>query len=190
MGEERRFAKDFCGITDARDHSGTHRSPRLGQHIMQGTPRRTRGFKKLGEQAIGKSRGGWNTKLHVVSADDKVIVEMRLSSGSCHDAPEGRISIAAIGEAFEDIPLLMDRAYEGDETRALAATNGHEPIVPPKKNRKDPWEYDKEKYKRRNVVERLFRRLKEFRKVCTRYDKTDIMFLAIIQFAFIAICLQ
>ena len=51
-------------------------------------------------------------------------------------------------------------------------------------------EYDKEKYKQRNVVERLFRRLKEFRKVCTRYDKTDIMFLAIIQFAFIAIWLQ
>jgi len=115
---------------------------------------------------------------------------MHLSSGSRHDAPEGRISIAAIGEAFEGIPFLMDRAYEGDETRALAASNGHTPIVPPKSNRKDSWEYDKEKYKRRNVVERLFRRLKEFRKVCTRYDKTDIMFLAIIQFAFIAIWLQ
>lgn len=157
---------------------------------MQGTPRWTRGFKKLGEQAIGKTRGGWNTKLHVVSADDKVFVEMHLSSGSCHDAPEGRISIATIGETFEGIPLLMDRAYEGDDTRALAATYGHEPVVPPKSNRKDPWEYDKEVYKRRNVVERLFRRLKEFRKVCTRYDKTDVMFLAIIQFSFIAIWLQ
>jgi len=126
----------------------------------------------------------------VVSADDKVIVEMHLSSGSRHDASEGRISIVAIGEAFEGITLLMDRAYEGDETRALAASNGHEPIVPPKSNSKDPWEYDKEKYKRRNMVERLFLRLKEFRKVCTRYDKTDMMFLAIIQFAFITIWLQ
>ena len=86
--------------------------------------------------------------------------------------------------------MLMDRAYEGDETRALAIVNGHDPIVPPKKNRKKPWEYDKEKYKRRNVVERLFRRLKEFRKVYTRYDKTDIMFLAFIQFAFVAIWLN
>jgi transposase len=84
----------------------------------------------------------------------------------------------------------MDRAYESDETRALAAANGHEPVVPPKKNRKTPWGYDEEKYKRRNVVERLFRRLKEFRKVCTRYDKTDVMFLAFIQFAFIAIWLD
>lgn len=115
---------------------------------------------------------------------------MHLSGGSCHDAPEGRLSIAAMGEAFDGIPLLMDRAYEGDETRALAAAYGHEPVVPPKKNRRDPWKYDKEKYKRRNVVERLFRRLKEFRKVCTRYDKTDVMFLAIIQFSFIVIWLQ
>ena len=115
---------------------------------------------------------------------------MHLSSGSQHDAPEGRISIATIGDAFTGVPLLMDRAYEGDETRALATANGHEPVVPPKKNRKDPWEYDKEQYKRRNVVERLFRRLKAFRKVCTRYDKTDTMFLAFIQFAFIAIWLK
>ena len=115
---------------------------------------------------------------------------MHLSSGSSHDAPEGRISIETIGETFAGVPLLMDRAYEGDETRALAASLGHEPIVPPKKNRKDPWVYDKEKYKRRNVVERLFRRLKEFRRVCTRYDKTDTIFLAFIQFAFISIWVQ
>ena len=70
---------------------------------MQGTPRRTRGFKKLGEHAIGKSRDGWNTKLHVVSADDKVIVEMHLSGGDKHDAPEGRISIATVGKYFEGI---------------------------------------------------------------------------------------
>jgi transposase len=81
--------------------------------------------------------------------------------------------------------MLMDRAYEGDETRGLARSKGHEPIVPPKKNRGDPWEYDREKYKRRNVVERRFRRLKEFRKVRARYDKLDFMFLAFAQFAFV-----
>ena len=115
---------------------------------------------------------------------------MHLSGGDCHDAPQGRISIAAIGEAFAGVPLLMDRAYEGDETRALASSNGYVPVVPPKMSRKNPWAYDKELYKRRNVVERLFRRLKEFRRICTRYDKTDVMFFAFIQFAFIAIWLQ
>ncbi len=84
----------------------------------------------------------------------------------------------------------MDRAYEGDKTRKLAKLYGHDPVVPPKKNRIDPWEYDKELYKKRNMVERLFRWLKEFRKVCTRYDKTDMMYLAFIQFACILVWIK
>ena len=126
----------------------------------------------------------------MVSADDQVLVEMRLSGGERHDAPEGRKSIETIGKNYEGVPLLMDKAYEGDETRGLARANGHEPIVPPKSNRTDPWEYDKEKYKKRNVVERLFRRIKGFRRVCTRYDKTDVMFMAFVQFAFTVIWLN
>ncbi len=149
-----------------------------------------RALKKLGKQAVGKSKGGWNTKLHMVSADDKVVVEMHLSGGNRNDGPEGRVSLTSIGKRFEGAPVLMDRAHEGDESRALATTLGHEPIVPPKKNRKEPWEYDKTLYRRRNVVERLFRRLKAFRKICTRYDKTDVMFLAFIQLAFVAIWLK
>ena len=74
----------------------------------------------------------------------------------------------------------MDRAYEGNETRQLALAFGHKPVVPPKKNRIDPWDYDQELYKQRNVIERLFRWLKAFRRVFTRYDKTDAMFLAFI----------
>jgi transposase len=112
---------------------------------------------------------------------------MHLSGGDCHDGPEGRVSIAIVGAKFAGVPMLMDKAYEGDATRSLATKYGHEPIVPPKTNRVSPWDYDKEIYKRRNVVERLFRRLKEFRRVCTRYGKTDIMFLAYIQCAFMMI---
>ena len=55
----------------------------------------------------------------MVSANDKVIVEMHLSGGNCHDAPQGRISIENIGDSYSGIPYLMDRAYEGDKTRAL-----------------------------------------------------------------------
>ena len=140
-------------------------------------------FKKHGKQCIGKSKGGWNTKLHVVSADDTTIIEMHLSGGNRHDAPEGRSSIEKIGNDYKGIPYLMDKAYEGDKTRDLAFYYGHEPVVPPKKNRLDPWEYDSELYKRRNIIERLFRWLKEFRKVFTRYDKLDSMYLSFIQFA-------
>ena len=53
----------------------------------------------------------------------------------------------------------MDRAYEDNETRELAVKQGFVPVVPPKRNRKNPWEYDKELYKRRNEVERYFLRI-------------------------------
>lgn len=79
----------------------------------------------------------------------------------------------------------MDRAYEGNETRQLTLELGFVPVVPPKKNRLGPWEYDKELYKKRNEVERLFRRLKGFRRIFSRFDKLDAVFSFFIFFALI-----
>jgi len=79
--------------------------------------------------------------------------------------------------------MLMDRAYEGDAMRRLVVDSGMEPVVPPKKNRLKPWEYDRDLYKRRNEIERLFCRMKRFRRVFTRYDKLDVMFLGYVCFA-------
>ena len=79
----------------------------------------------------------------------------------------------------------MDRAYEGNQTRALAAALGFILVVPPSQRRLEPWRCDKQLYKRRNEVERLSRRLKGFRRVFTRYDKLDVMFIGIITFALI-----
>jgi transposase len=59
-----------------------------------------------------------------------------------------------------------------------------EPVVPPKCNRLVPWEYDRELYKRRNEVERLFRRLKGFHRIFTRFEKLDVMFVAFISVVF------
>ncbi len=80
----------------------------------------------------------------------------------------------------------MDRAYEGNETRFLAHPLGFEPIVPPKQNRLEPREYDTDLYKKRNEIERLFGRIKLYRRVFTRYDKTDHMFRAFITITLIA----
>ena len=82
--------------------------------------------------------------------------------------------------------LAADRAYEGDETRQLVLELGLEPVIPPKRHRLNPWEYDRECYKKRNQIERLFRRLKSFRRIFSRFEKLDVMFAAFIQFAFIA----
>ncbi len=81
--------------------------------------------------------------------------------------------------------LIMDRAYEGDRTREQAVALGYEPVVLPKRNRVDPWEYDRELHKRRNEVERLLRRLKGFRRVSSRFEKLDVTFQGFIVFAVI-----
>ena len=79
----------------------------------------------------------------------------------------------------------MDRAYEGDETRQLALALGFSPVVPPKQNRVRPWEYTRALYKRRNEIERLFRRLKGFRRIFSRFEKLDVMFVGFFNFALI-----
>ena len=143
---------------------------------------------KKGQQSIGKSRGGWTTKIHSVVADVKLPIRRRLSPGSAADDPVGQ-------QLMEEIPkgirkgksLLMDKAYEGDECRQKAKKCGMHPVVPPKSNRKEPWKYNKKLYKRRNVVERNFRLIKEFRRVYTRYDKLDETYNAFIGFANIGI---
>lgn len=88
------------------------------------------------------------------------------------------------------IPLLMDRAYEGDETRQLVLDLGMIPVVPPKANRVFPWDYDRALYKKRNEIERLFRRLKGFRRIFSRFEKLDVVFLAFLCFALIVEALR
>jgi transposase len=82
--------------------------------------------------------------------------------------------------------MVMDRAYEGDETRQLLFSLDVEPVVPPNPGRLNPWEYDRELYKKRNEVERLFRRLNGIRRIFSRFEKLDVMFTAFIHLAFIA----
>jgi transposase len=84
----------------------------------------------------------------------------------------------------------MDRAYEDNETRQLALDFGFIAVVPPKSNRLEPWQYDKALYRKRNEVERLFRRLKGFRRIFSRFDKLDVLFLGFLNFALIVEALR
>ena len=79
----------------------------------------------------------------------------------------------------------MERAYKGDPTRQCVKKCGFQPVVPPKSNRLKPWEYGKIIYKRRNEIERLFRRLKAFRRVFSRFEKLDLMVAVFIHIAHI-----
>ena len=88
------------------------------------------------------------------------------------------------------VSMIMDRAYEGGETRQLVLELGFTPVVPPKQSRVNPWQYDRVMYRRRNEIERLFRRLKGFRRILSRFDKLDVMFTAFIHFALIVAALR
>ena len=139
---------------------------------------------------MGKSRGGWTTKIHRVAADARTAITFALSPGQACDAVEGRQLLGGIGPLPGPLHLIMDRAYEDNETRQLALSFGFIPVVPPKSNRLEPWQYDKAMYRRRNEIERLFRRLKGFRRIFSRFDKLDVVFLAFLNFALIGEALR
>ena len=120
-----------------------------------------------------------------MAANAKTAVEFILSAGQLHDAPQGRLLMETVGRQKTITPLIMDRAYEDDYTRYIAQTLKFDPIVPQKSNRVNPWKYDKELYKLRNEVERLFRLMQGFRRIFCRFDKLDIMYIGFIQLALV-----
>jgi len=185
LGQERRSGSGVRQVATGADIAHQDRGIQFGLDLGEGTPGRHWGFKKNGPQAVGKSRGGWNTKIHLVAANARTAIIFCLSPGEAHDAPVGRQLLLELGPMPVEVPLVMDRAYESDETRQLVLELNMIPVVPPKSNRREPWDYDRELYKKRNQIERLFRRLKGFRRIFSRFEKLDVVFLAFIYFAFI-----
>jgi len=84
----------------------------------------------------------------------------------------------------------MDSAYQGDETLRVSRQLGYTPVVPPNPGRLNLWDYDRVLYRRRNEIERLFRRLKGYRRVFSRFDKLDVLFTGFIVFALIVEALR
>ena len=102
----------------------------------------------------------------------------------------GRQLLLDLGPLPVEVPLVMDKAYASQKTRQLVLELNMIPVVPPKSNCRDPWKYDRPLYKKRNEVERLIRRLKGFRRIFSRFEKLDVVFLAFIYFAFIVEALR
>ena len=123
----------------------------------------------------------------MVAANARTAVTFSLSPGQAGDAPAGRELLRTLTDLPKRCRLIMDKAYEGNETRQLALELGFVPVVPPHPNRVDPWTYSKAWYRRRNEIERLFRRLKGFRRIFSRFDKLDVMFLAFLCFALVVV---
>jgi len=126
----------------------------------------------------------------MVAADARTAIAFSLTGGQAGDAPAGRDLLRTLPELPARCRVIMDRAYEGNETRQLAFDLGLTPVVPPLSTRVEPWNYSKAWYRRRNEIERLFRRLKGFRRIFSRFDKLDAMFMAFLCFALVVEALR
>ena len=113
-----------------------------------------------------------------------------LSGGQEGDAPVGEEMLAEVLARKEIRAVGADRAYDSDAIRAMIAAAGKEAVIPPRANRVQPADYDKEKYKERNRAERLFCKLKGYRAVATRYDKLASMFLGGVLATLLAVSLK
>ena len=100
---------------------------------------------------------------------------MVLTAGNVSDFIPAKECLEAAPKAAA---ILADRGYDSDELRDFIKERGGKPVIPPKKNRNVQYHYDKALYKTRNRVERFFCRLKDFRRVATRYDRQPYTFMA------------
>jgi transposase len=101
-----------------------------------------------------------------------------LTGGEAHDVK----GYDALMELFEAQPekLLGDKGYDANAIRDDLKARGVEPVIPPKSNRTELIEYDREAYTRRNLIERCVNRLKQSRRIATRYEKTARAFLSML----------
>lgn len=137
-------------------------------------------------EALGRSRGGFSTKIHVACDGLGKPVKIILTPGQKHDVTQGPALIAN-SDAEKKI---ADKAYDSDRFIKEIESTGAEAVIPPRSNRNAERSYDKEAYKERNVVERFINVIKQCRRVATRYEKTARNFLGMVQLASIFVLLN
>ena len=139
--------------------------------------------KKKGlDPALGRSRAGFSTQIHILADQRGRPLCLRLTGGQRHDRTQAR----ALVEAWTGAPLpclIADRAYDGDAFRAWRERQGIEAVIPARKGRTNPPPHDPERYPARNAVERGLGWLKHWRRVATRYDKYAHHFLGFLYLA-------
>ena len=134
------------------------------------------------ERALGKTKGGRNTKLNACVNGDGKALELTLAPGNRHDV---LFAIEVLGDVSGKV-VLGDRGYDSDKLREHIFGAGGFPMIPPKSNRKSPVFYLSEVGRRRRVVENFFCRIKRHRRVATRYDRLTETFMSFISLASIA----
>jgi len=138
------------------------------------------------KQALGRCRGGFTSKVHVKVDAFGLPLEYRITGGERHDITQAQSLLK--GEICEW--MIADRGYDCDNFRKELKERGIKPVIPGRKNRKMPVVFDTHIYKERNFVERFFNKIKGFRRIATRYDKTADMYLGALHVVGIILWLQ
>lgn len=157
-----------------------HHLDRHGWELREGSqmcPRRKRGAKN---QAIGLSRGGQTTKIHALSDTLGRPIVLKVTAGNVSDV---KMAEALLAEVTGYRNVLADKGYDSDKLRAAIRDKGAKPVIPGRKSRKRKIRFDKTRYKFRWMIEAVFCRLKDFRRVATRYDKLSRNYLATLKIA-------
>ena len=131
------------------------------------------------EQGLGRSKGGFSSKLHAACDALGNPIRFFVTAGQRSDY----IKALDLVKGQKMGALIADKGYDANYMIDAARDVGAEAVIPPRSQRKTPRNYDQELYKERNLIERMFNKLKHFRRVATRYDKFDIAYLG---FVFIA----
>ena len=133
------------------------------------------------EQGIGKSKGGFTSKIHAATDKNGKAMCIFITGGNIYDSTQAEKLLH--DTIHEGVYVLVDKAFDSEQILKYIEKNRAITVVPPRKNRKEQREYDKSIYKNRNQIERFFNRLKQFRRIATRYDKLLFSFLSLVQFA-------
>ena len=135
----------------------------------------SRGKRGEQKQAVGRSRGGRNTKIHALADAKGRLIAILVTGGQAHDCPAAERLIRRVKKPK---CMLGDKAYDSAELREELDENGTKPVIPNRSNRKEPFSFSKRLYKLRWRIETAFNRLKDFRRIATRYDKLACNYLA------------
>jgi len=126
---------------------------------------------------IGRTKGGRNTKLHAVCDAKGRPHVLLLTPGNVHDCKVAQRCIEAMPPSAE---LVADKGYDSQALREWLDERGTEAVIPPRRNRND---YNQTIYKQRNVIERMFCRLKDWRRLATRFDRNIKNFMGAVALA-------
>jgi transposase len=137
------------------------------------------------DQALGRSRGGFGTKVQIAVDALGNPVRLILTGGQAAEVTQGEALIADI----EVEHVIADRGYDSDKLIGAIEAVGAVAVIPPRSNRKQEREYDRHLYKDRNLVERFINRVKQCRRIATRYEKTARNYLAFWHLASIMVLL-